>query len=123
MMHEREEENLDEFEGQLSIDVYQTDSEIILQAPIAGVAPEDLEVSISDEMVKIKGERKGKTEVKKENYFCQECYWGSFQRSYLLPVAVDANKASASLKNGILTIRIPKLESSKTKILRVKTED
>ena len=117
-----EEENIDEFEGQLSIDVYQNDGEIVLQAPIAGVSPDNLEVSISDEMVKIKGERKSKTEIKKENYLSQECYWGSFQRSYLLPVAVDASKASAALKDGVLTIKIPKLESSKTKVLKINAE-
>ena len=117
-----EDENLDEFEGQLSIDVYQTETEIILQAPVAGVNQDNLEVSISDEMVKIKGERKLKTEVKKENYLCQECYWGAFQRSYLLPVAIDASKSSASLRDGILTITIPKLESSKTKVLKIQTD-
>jgi len=117
-----EKEELEEYEGQLAIDVYQTETEIVVQAPIAGVKPEDLEVSISDEMVNIKGERKVKTETKKENYLCQECYWGTFSRSYLLPVAVDAAKASASLKDGVLTIVIPKLETSKTKILKVETE-
>ena len=114
-----EEEGLEELEGQLAIDVYQTDNEIILQAPLAGVSPDHLEVSISDEMVKIKGERKTKTELKKENFLCQECYWGVFSRSYLLPVAIDASKASAALKDGILTITIPKLETSKTKILKI----
>lgn len=118
----QEEETLEEHEGQLAIDVYQTDTEVVIQAPIAGVKPEDLEVSISDEMVNIKGERKAKTEIKKENHLCQECYWGPFARSYLLPVAVDANKASATLKDGILTITIPKLEASKTKLLKIKTE-
>ena len=117
-----EKEESEEYEGQLAIDVYQTDMEIVIQAPIAGVKPEDLEVSISDEMVSIKGERKVKAEVKTEGFLCQECYWGSFSRSYLLPVAVDAAKASASLKDGILTITIPKLEASKTKILKVTTD-
>ncbi|MCX6806570.1 MAG: Hsp20/alpha crystallin family protein [Candidatus Berkelbacteria bacterium] len=118
----QEEEGLEEFEGQLAIDVSQTDNEIVIQAPIAGVRPEELEVSISDEMVNIKGERKSKTEVKKENYLCQECYWGTFSRSYLLPIAVDSAKASASIKDGILTITIPKLETSKTKVLKIQTE-
>jgi len=118
----KEEELLEDYEGQLAIDVYQTDNEIVIQAPIAGVKPEDLEVSISDEMVNIKGERKSKKEVRKENYLCQECYWGSFSRSYMLPVAVDTAKATADLKDGILTITIPKLEASKTKILKIRTE-
>lgn len=121
-MPEEKQEELEEYEGQLAIDVYQTDAEVVIQAPIAGVKPEKLEVSISDEMVNIKGERQAKAEIKKENYLCQECYWGQFSRSYLLPVAVDAAKASASLKDGILTITIPKLETSKTKILKVTPE-
>ena len=117
-----EKEESEEYEGQLAIDVYQTDTDVVIQAPIAGVRPEDLEVSISDEMVTIKGERKVKTEITKDNFLCQECYWGSFSRSYVLPVAIDAAKGSASLKDGILTVTIPKLESSKTKILKVQTE-
>lgn len=115
-------EEVEEYEGQLAIDVYQTASEIVIQAPIAGVKPEDLEVAVSDEMVTIKGERKPRTTIKKEDYLSQECYWGPFSRSYLLPVKVDANRASASLKDGILTITIPKEEATKTKILRIKTE-
>jgi len=118
----KEEEPLDEYEGQLAIDVYQNDREVIIQAPIAGVKQENLEVSISDEMINIKGERKGQIETKKENYLCQECYWGSFSRSYLLPVAVDSSKASATLRDGILTIRIPKLEASRTKIIKIQSE-
>lgn len=118
----KEEETLEDYEGQLAIDVYQTDDEIVIQAPIAGVKSEDLEVSISDEMVNIKGERRPQSEMKKENYLCQECYWGPFSRSYLLPIAVDSAKASASLKDGILVITIPKLEVSKTKVLKIKTE-
>jgi len=117
-----DEESLEEFDGQLSVDVYQTNNELVIQAPIAGVAPENLEVAISDEMIKIKGERKSQKEMKKENYLCQECYWGSFSRSYLLPVAVDASKANASLKDGILTITVPKMESTKTKVLKINTQ-
>ncbi|OGD66578.1 hypothetical protein A3F08_00200 [Candidatus Berkelbacteria bacterium RIFCSPHIGHO2_12_FULL_36_9] len=111
---------LEEYEGQLAIDAFQSNDAVIVKAPIAGVRPEDLEISITDEVVSIKGERREASEIEKENYFCQECYWGSFSRSYLLPVAVDAEKADASLKNGILTIAIPKLEKTKTRILKVK---
>jgi len=113
---------LEEYEGQLAIDAYQTEDAVVLKAPIAGVRPEDLEIGITDEVVSVKGERKEVNEVQKDNYFVQECYWGSFSRSYLLPIAVDAEKADASLKNGILTIIIPKLEKTKTRILKVKTD-
>lgn len=113
---------MEEYEGQLAIDVFQTDDEIVLKAPIAGVKPEDLEISITDEVINIKGERKEISEVARENYFAQECYWGAFSRSYILPIAVSSEKATASLKNGILTIKIPKEEKSKTKTIEIKTE-
>ena len=123
MPKENENEDwLEEYEGQLAIDAYQTTDNVIIKAPIAGVSPEDLEISITDEVVSVKGERKDEGVVDKDSYFCQECYWGSFSRSYILPVAVDASKADASLKNGILTISIPKQEKTKTRVLKVKTD-
>jgi len=113
---------MEETEGQLAIDVFQTENDVILKAPIAGVNREDLEISITDEVINLKGERKESAEISRENYFAQECYWGSFSRSYVLPVAVDSEKATATLKNGILTIKIPKLEKTKTKTIEIKTE-
>jgi len=110
---------MDDYEGQLAVDVYQTEEDVVIKAPIAGVKREDLEISITDEVVNIKGERRENEEVAKENYFVQECYWGGFSRSYILPIAVDSEQAKASLKKGILTIAIPKLEKSKTCILKV----
>lgn len=114
---------MEEYEGQLAIDAYQNEDEIIIKAPIAGVKPEDLEISITDEVVNIKGERKESQEVVKDSYFCQECYWGAFSRSYVLPVVVDSENAQASLKNGILTIHLPKQEKTKTRLLKIKTEE
>lgn len=113
---------MEEYEGQLAIDAYQTNDEVVIKAPIAGVRPEDLDVAITDEMVTIKGSRKEEHEMQKDSFFCQECYWGSFSRSYVLPIAVDADKAQASLKNGILTITLPKLEKTKIRSIKVKTE-
>lgn len=113
---------MNEFEGQLAIDVYQTDDSVVVKAPIAGVKPEDLEISINDDSVSVKGQRKEEKEITTDNYLCQECYWGSFSRTYNLPVAVDSEKAKAGLKNGILVITIPKLEKSKRRILKIKTE-
>ncbi len=112
----------DEEEGQLAIDAYQDDDSVIIKAPIAGVNAEDLEIQITDEVVTVKGARKNETEAARENYFVQECYWGSFMRSYILPVPVDAAKAEASMRNGILTIKISKQEKTKTRVLTVKVE-
>lgn len=107
-------------EGQLTIDVYQTDSEIVIKSTIAGVKPEDLDITINNDMVTIKGERKTEEKVKSENYFYQECYWGAFSRSVILPVDVESDHAEAVLKNGVLTIRLPKVEKVKSKKLQVK---
>jgi len=113
---------MEDYEGQLAIDVYQTDNDIVIKAPIAGVKREDLEISITDEVLNIKGERKEEAEVARENFFAQECYWGAFSRSYILPIAVSSEKATATLTNGILTIKIPKEEKTKTKTIEIKTE-
>jgi HSP20 family protein len=110
----------DSNEGQLTIDVYQTENEIVIKSTIAGVKPEDLDVSINNDMVTVKGERKNEEEVSHGNYYYQECYWGGFSRSVLLPVDVIPEKADASLKNGILTIRLPKADTTKTKKIQVR---
>lgn len=109
-------------EGQLSIDVYQTDADIVIKSTVAGVNPEALDVTITNDMVTIKGKRERDEEVLQPNYYYQECYWGSFSRSVILPVDVAADRAEAILKNGILTIRLPKLEREQTKKIRVKPE-
>lgn len=116
-----EEENFSsDAEGQLTIDVYQTDNEIVIKSTIAGVKPEDLDVSINNDMVTIKGERKNEEVVNADNYYYQECYWGHFSRSVVLPVDIISDKAEASLKNGILTIRLPKADTTKTKRIQVR---
>jgi len=112
----------DQEEGQLAVDVFQTEDEVILKAPIAGVGPGDLDISITDEAITIRGERKNISKVHAEDYLVQECYWGTFSRTYILPIQVVAEKANALLKEGILTISIPKDERSKTKTLTVQAE-
>lgn len=107
-------------DGQLTIDVYQTDSEIVIKSTIAGVKPEDLDVSINNDMVTIKGERKMEENVSAENYYYQECYWGHFSRSVVMPVDIISEKAEASLKNGILTIKLPKADVTKIKKIQVR---
>jgi HSP20 family protein len=109
-----------EAEGQLTIDVYQTPSDIIIKSTVAGVKPEELDIAISNDMVTIKGYRKKDEEIKAEDYYYQECYWGAFSRSVILPVDVESDKAEAGIKNGILTIRLPKIEKIRTKKIKVK---
>jgi HSP20 family protein len=112
----------DEEEGKLTIDVYQTPSEIVVESTIAGVKPEDLDIAINSESVTIHGKRERETKVSDEDYFYQECYWGKFSRSVILPQEIDAENATASLKNGVLIIRLPKLNRQKSKKLKVKLD-
>lgn len=109
-----------QYEGQLAIDAYQTEDHVVVKAPVAGVRPENLEIAITDEVITVKGERHDDAQATRDQYFTQECYWGAFSRSYLLPISVEADQAEASLQNGILTITIPKLEKTRTRIIKVK---
>lgn len=113
-------EETEEQEGQLTVDVFQDDQNIVIQSTIAGVSPDDLDVSITNDMVSIRGERRRQFSGDQEDYFYQECYWGTFSRSIILPVEIDADRAEAKIKNGILTIRIPKANAAMTRKLKVK---
>ena len=115
--NKRAEENTD---GQLTVDVYQTPTEIVLQTMVAGVKPEDLEISINREMVTIKGRREQVKTVSEDNYFFQELYWGSFSRTVVLPEEIDVEESEATENHGLLTIRLPKIDRKKTQKLRVK---
>ncbi len=112
----------DESEGQLTVDVYETPNEIVVESTIAGVNSEDLDIDVSNESVTIKGERRRTEEVKEESYFYQECFWGKFSRSIILPQEVDPDNAQSSLKNGILTIKMPKLSRERTRKMTISTE-
>lgn len=107
-------------EGQLAIDVYQTDKEIVVKSTIAGVKPEDIDVSINNDMLTIRGIRKVEEKIDEENYFYQECYWGSFSRSIILPVEVKAEEIDATLDNGVLTVKLPKKNTNKQISIKVK---
>lgn len=106
-------------EGQLAIDVYETPDEVVIKSTIAGVKPENLDIGIEDNTVNIRGSRHNDEKVKGEDYFYQECYWGTFSRSVILPVEVDTDKTTAALKDGILTVRLPKIKKEKEKKIKV----
>lgn len=107
-------------EGSLTVDVYRDEGDIIIKAAVAGSNKEDIEISFLDDMVTIKGFRQSETKVRTANYYYQEIYWGPFSRSIILPEEVDADSANASMdKKGVLTIRIPTLQKSKTKKLNI----
>lgn len=112
---------LEEEEGELSVDVYQTPSEIIIKTMVAGVKPEDLSISITRDMVTIKGRRESMREINEEDYFHRELYWGSFARTILLPAEIEVEEAEALEKHGLLTIRLPKIDRDKTSSLKIKS--
>lgn len=107
-------------EGQLPIDVYQTSGDIIVRAFVAGVRPDELNISIRRDMVEISGSRAEREQVPGPDYFTRELFWGSFSRTILLPQEVDVEASSASAKDGLLTIILPRLDKAKQTKLRVK---
>lgn len=107
-------------EGQLPVDVHQTASDIIVRAFVAGVRPDELNISISRDMVEIEGSRMEHDQVVGPDYFTRELFWGSFSRAIMLPQEVDVEASSASAKDGLLTIILPKLDKARQTKLRVK---
>jgi HSP20 family protein len=117
---ENNEEWLNDFEGQLNIDMYQTKDNVIIKSTIAGVRPEDIDITVANDMVTIKGSRRKDEVIAGDDYFYQECYWGNFSRSVIIPVDIDSESIEADLKDGILTVIIPKAAKAKTKKVKVK---
>lgn len=111
---------LSDYEGQLNIDMYQTRDNVIIKSTIAGVRPEDIDITVANDMVTVKGARRKEENIPPEDYFYQECYWGSFTRSVIVPVDIDSENIEADLKDGILTIVVPKAAKAKTKKVKVK---
>jgi HSP20 family protein len=112
--------NNGEPEGRLMVDVYQTPDDIVVESAIAGARPDNIDVSATADSVTIRGFRANEKEVRNEDYLYQECYWGKFARSIILPQEVDPENAAVTFKNGILVIRLPKVNKKKTKKLRVR---
>lgn len=103
-----ESDNFASGEGQLSCDVYADENNIIVKSALAGVDPQDLDISISNDLLTIRGQRQEDTTIKENDYFAREVYWGAFSRSIVLPQEIDQNRVKATLKKGLLTIILPK---------------
>src|SRR6266404_5876080 len=114
------EEWMNDFEGQLNIDMYQTKDNVIIKSTIAGVRPEDIDITVANDMVTVKGSRRKEENIATDDYFYQECYWGNFSRSVIIPVDIDSEEIEADLKDGILTVISPKAAKAKTKKVKVK---
>ncbi|NCT00224.1 molecular chaperone [Candidatus Falkowbacteria bacterium CG10_big_fil_rev_8_21_14_0_10_38_22] len=112
--------NGDYEEGQLSIDVYQTPDKLVVKSTIAGVKPSDIDISINNDMLTIRGKREASQELDGADYLYRECYWGTFSRSIILPIEVEVDQVEAALENGVLTIILPKAKSAKQISIKVK---
>lgn len=119
-MRDRDTEDEESGDGELTIDMYQTSTDIIIKTMVAGVRPEDLDISITRDVVTIRGKRESERLIRDEDYFNQELYWGSFSRTIMLPQEVEIEDSEAIEKHGLLIIKLPKLDKSKQAKLRVK---
>ncbi len=106
--------------GNLPLDVYQTDDHVMVKASIPGVSPEEVDISITGDMLTIKGEHKEETEAKEDDYFRKERRFGAFSRSVTIPVPVQGDKADATFQDGVLRISMPKAEEARPKQIKVK---
>lgn len=117
----KKEEWLEEAEGELPVDVYQTPTEIIIKTLVAGVRPDDLDISISRDMVTIKGKREEVRGVESDDFFHRELYWGSFSRTIVLPQEIEVEEAEAIERFGLLIIKLPKIDKNRQTKLKVKS--
>lgn len=108
-------------EGELTVDVYQTENHIIIQTMVAGVSSDNLTVSVTREMITIKGHREAPSEATEDNYFYQELYWGSFSRTILLPAEIETEEVEATEKHGLLTIKLPKIDKGRIQNIKIKS--
>jgi len=107
-------------EGELSVDVFQNQNDIVIKTMVAGVKPEDLDVSISRDMVTIRGKRESERTIADDDYFHKELYWGTFSRTIVLPEEIDVDAAEAIEKHGLLIIKLPKLDKNRRTKLKVR---
>ena len=107
-------------ETKLALDIAENEDEFTVTASVPGIAPEDIEITLADNVLTIKGEMKAENEVEETRYHLRERRWGSFYRSITLPLAVDAEKVEAVNENGVLTLHLPKADAIKPKKISVK---
>ncbi len=109
-------------EAQLTLDVYQDNDNIYIRTMVAGIDPDDLDISLSRDMVTIKGSRKETSVIDGDDYFARELYWGSFSRTITLPTEVSIEEAEATEKHGLLTLKLPKTDKGKQTKLKVRSK-
>jgi HSP20 family protein len=107
--------------GQLTVDVYQTSKDIVIKTMVAGVRRDDLDISVTRDMVTIRGKREEDKGIDETDYFHKELYWGSFERTILLPHEIEVEGVEASENQGLLTIRLPKIDKDRSARVKVKS--
>jgi len=113
---DKKQEEWPESKGRLAADIYETETDFCIQAPIAGVNQEDIEIFVESNVLVIRGERTESDSTPEKKFFHKECYWGPFSRQTMLPDDVNTQRIVASFKKGILVIKIPKKKEEKRKI-------
>jgi HSP20 family protein len=106
-------------QGELVVDIYEENKELVVRAPIAGINLNDIEVIFEDDTLIIKGERKEQEKRDEKNYFLKECFFGPFLREIILPKEIDSSRARAKYENGFLIIKAPIIEKEKVKKLEI----
>jgi len=107
---------------ELPVDMHQTGNDLVVKASLPGFKPEEVDISITDGTINIKGEHREEEEVEKDNYFYKERRYGAFSRSLPIPVKVKSDKAEAVFEDGVLTLTMPKAEEVKPKQIKVKAK-
>ena len=108
-------------EAELAVDVYQTPTDIVIQTFVAGVRPENLDLTIARDMITISGKREENRNVGEDNYFTKELYWGKFSRTISLPQEIEPEEAEATERHGLLTIRLEKIDKDKKTNIKVRS--
>lgn len=109
-------------EGQLSLDIYQTNKDLIIKSTIAGAQPDEIQISLKNDLLTIRGKRDLPQDIAEADFLFRECYWGPFSRSIILPIDVQPDKIKASMDNGVLTIILPKAPQAKQIVIKVKAQ-
>lgn len=116
---QKKEKNWLSKEGELAVDVYDTPNHIVIQAPIAGISRDDVEITTEKDMVIIKGKRERPEKEAINSFYTKECFFGNFQREIILPEETDPSRIEADMKDGVLTVRVPKIEREKKRTIDI----
>jgi HSP20 family protein len=109
-------------EGQLSVDVFRDRTDLVIRSTVSGAKPEEIDIAVHGDLLTIRGKRELEHNVREEDWYYRECYWGTFSRSVVLPYEVIADQAEATMKNGVLEIRIP-IQHADTQGIKVKIKE